>query len=233
MESKYRILYAEDDKRTASVTKEILETEGLYVEIAYNGKQAWEIFQTMKPDLLLLDLELPGKSGLDLVLLVRKQNTQIPIILYTTHASTANFITALESGANDFIDKSSDPEILSVKLKEILKRITQNGGQPYIYRLSSSTLYNSSSNILSVDGEQRKLTPMEALCLKLLCVKMGEVADKIYLLEGLFNIGHHQKEGDLRRYISHLRKYLQSDPTIIIENRRDCAYCLLNKSEAM
>lgn len=71
MESKYRILYAEDDKRTASVTKEILETEGLYVEIAYNGKQAWEIFQTMKPDLLLLDLELPGKSGLDLVLLVR------------------------------------------------------------------------------------------------------------------------------------------------------------------
>lgn len=231
MESKYRILYAEDDKRTASTTKEILEMEGLCVEIADNGNQAWELFQTMKPDLLLLDLELPEKSGLDLVQLVRKQNTQIPIVLYTTHTSTANFVTALENGANDFIDKNSDPEILTVKLKGILKRITQNGGKPYIYRLSSSTLYNSSSNILSIDGKQRKLTPMEALCLKLLCVKMEEIADKIYLLEGLFNIGHRQKEGDLRRYISHLRKYLQPDPTVVIENRRDCAYCLLNKPE--
>ncbi|MEG2339899.1 MAG: response regulator [Odoribacter sp.] len=227
MNSGYCILYAEDDERTASVTKEILEMEGFQIEIANDGKEAWKLFQTTKPDLLLLDLKLPEKSGLDLVKLIRKQNAHIPIVLYSTYASTENIVEAIQNGANDFIDKSGDTEILLVKLKGILERITQNGGHPFIYRLSPSTLYNSTSNILTIAGEQKRLTPMESLCLTLLCVKMGEIADRVYLLEGLFKTREYQKEADLRRYISHLRKYLQSDPSIIIENRRECSYCLL------
>lgn len=231
MENRFRILYAEDDKRTAEITQIILELEGFKMDLAFDGKEAWTKYHESRPDLLLLDLDLPEKTGQELIRLVREQDRHIPIVLYTSYASPVNALKAIRAGANDFIDKNDDPELFIAKLKGICERMTSTGRKPHVYKLSERMMFNSVSNVLTINGNPEVLKPMEGLCLKLLCVKLNEVAEKSYLLTGLFGIDDVRKENDLRRYISHLRKRLATDASVVIDNRRNGGYCLHCKEE--
>lgn len=76
------ILYAEDDERTARMVKDSLEEHEFQVRVVYDGVRAWDVFRYNPPDLLLVDLEIPGKDGLELVECVRKINERVPIIFY-------------------------------------------------------------------------------------------------------------------------------------------------------
>ena len=103
MENKNSILYAEDDALGAELIKAILERNHFLVDIASDGEKAWESYKRKKPDILLLDLDMPQKNGLEVTRLIREQDKQTHIIVYTSHGEAEREIAILDAGADEFI----------------------------------------------------------------------------------------------------------------------------------
>ena len=95
MDTTIRILYAEDDADGAKLTKMILEKENFDVEIALNGAKAWDAYKKQKPDILLVDLDMPKIDGLELTRMIRENDRQTHIIVYTSHGEPSKEIAVL------------------------------------------------------------------------------------------------------------------------------------------
>ena len=179
------ILYAEDDERTARMVKDSLEEHEFQVRVVYDGVRAWDVFRYNPPDLLLLDLEIPGKDGLELVECVRKINERVPIIFYSSHMDVAKELEAIKLGADDCIRKGVPVEFLIAKLNNVYRRVVRDDGNHQVYFLSEMTKFNAVAGLLTMDGQMILLKTMDARLLHLLCVKMHEVAGYEYLIRGL------------------------------------------------
>ena len=111
-----RILLAEDDRMSAEATRELLESQGWSTEWASDGRKAWTLYQRRKPDLVLLDLDMPKMDGLTLIQQMRETDKRTPIVLYSGKAGTAEEVKALEAG--------EDPTEALTELKMVLSKIT-------------------------------------------------------------------------------------------------------------
>lgn len=226
-ETKIRVLYAEDDDLSAESTKEILETQNFKVETAPDGVKAWKVYKEWKPDILLLDLDMPGKDGLELTRMVREHDQQTHIIIYTTHSEPTKEVAVLDAGADEFINKDRSPDVLIAYMKRIREKIKKNLNIPHLYQLSAHTTYNSITREVVIDGRSNQLKKTDGRFLQLLCAKNHEVAAKSYLLQGIWGKADMKKESELKKYASRARKFLKADPTIQIEYR-DGGYILLS-----
>lgn len=233
MEKKIDILYAEDNEWTAGMVKEYLEEHEFHVRVAKNGDIAWDVFRHNAPDLLLLDLEMPGINGFQLVKLVRAVNERVPVIFYSSYMNVAIELEAIKCGADDCIYKDCTLEFLMEKLRCIYHRITRDEGNPHLYFLSASTKYNAASGQLMINGQTILLKTMSARLLQLLCVKMHETAGNDYLIRGLWgNFGMKEKGNALRKEIVQLRKVLEADVSLYLCNKFGEGY-VLSSSEFM
>lgn len=226
MENEIKILYAEDDPDSVELTLAVLEHEGFLVQVVPDGKSAWEAFQKRKPDILMLDLELPKKNGIELVEMVRRVDQDTPVVLYTSFATPGNEVAALNKGANDFVSKTTHPDVLVARLKRIYDRICCYPRQPYVYQLSATTVYNSVTRDLCIAGKTVTMKPLDGMLLTLLCAKCNEIGGQDYLLEGLWGRASVGKESEVKKYILHVRKILSPDTTIEIHSVGRGAYCL-------
>lgn len=229
-ETKIRVLYAEDDVLSADSTKEILEIQNFEVETTPDGVQAWKVYKEWKPDILLLDLDMPGKDGLELTKMVREYDQQTNIIIYTTHGEPAKEVAVLDAGADIFINKGGSPEILIAYMKRIREKIIKLTNIPHLYQLSAHTSYNSITREVMIDGVVTQLKKTEGRFLQLLCAKNNEVAGRSYLLQGIWDKADIKKDSELKKYASLVRANLKSDPTLKIESR-DGGYILMSLSE--
>ena len=105
MNSKPKLLYAEDNRLTAKEMTEILEEEGYEVVTTYSGDEAWETFQRISPDLVLLDFRMPGLNGLEVFEHIRQANAEIPVLILSSYNEYC--VPSLKSGTADFIRKVS------------------------------------------------------------------------------------------------------------------------------
>ena len=103
MNSKPKLLYAEDNRLTAKEMTEILEEEGYEVVTTYSGDEAWETFQRISPDLVLLDFRMPGLNGLEVFERIRQANAEIPVLILSSYNEYC--VPSLKSGTADFIRK--------------------------------------------------------------------------------------------------------------------------------
>ena len=220
MDTTIRILYAEDDADGAKLTKMILEKENFDVEIALNGAKAWDAYKKQKPDILLVDLDMPKIDGLELTRMIRENDRQTHIIVYTSHGEPAKEIAVLDAGADEFIPKGS-PEILIAHMKRLRDRIKGCMNIPHLYQLSKHTTYNSITREVTIDGITKRLPKNEGRFLQLLCAKNHEIADKSYLLIGTWGKADKNKEPEVKKYISRLRGYLKADPSLQIDHEGD------------
>lgn len=220
MDTTIRILYAEDDADGAKLTKMILEKENFDVEIALNGAKAWDAYKKQKPDILLVDLDMPKIDGLELTRMIRENDRQTHIIVYTSHGEPAKEITVLDAGADEFIPKGS-PEILIAHMKRLRDRIKGCMNIPHLYQLSKHTTYNSITREVTIDGITKRLPKNEGRFLQLLCAKNHEIADKSYLIIGTWGKADKNKEPEVKKYISRLRGYLKADPSLQIDHEGD------------
>ena len=203
MDTTIRILYAEDDADGAKLTKMILEKENFEVEIVLNGAKAWDAYKKQKPDILLVDLDMPKIDGLELTRMIRENDRQTHIIVYTSHGEPAKEIAVLDAGADEFIPKGS-PEVLIAHMKRLRDRIKGCMNIPHLYQLSKHTTYNSITREV-----------------QLLCAKNHEIADKSYLIIGTWGKADKNKEPEVKKYISRLRGYLKADPSLQIDHEGD------------
>ena len=226
-EAKISILYAEDDEFGAKLTKTILEKENFEVEIVSDGSEAWKAYKERKPDILLLDLDMPGKDGLEITRLVREHDQQTPILVYTTHGEPAKEVAVLDAGADEFINKERPPEVLLAYMKRVREKIKKYMNIPHLYRLSDHTTYNSITRELIIDGITTQLKTIDGRFLQLLCAKNHEVSGKSYLIHGIWGKADINKESELKKYASRVRTNLKTDPTLKIEFRDD-GYILMS-----
>lgn len=231
-EAKISILYAEDDEFGAKLTKTILEKENCEVEIVSDGSEAWKAYKERKPDILLLDLDMPGKDGLEITRLVREHDQQTPILVYTTHGEPAKEVAVLDAGADEFINKERPPEVLIAYMKRVREKIKKYMNIPHLYRLSDHTTYNSITRELIIDGITTQLKTIDGRFLQLLCAKNHEVSGKSYLIHGIWGKADINKESELKKYASRVRTNLKTDPTLKIEFR-DEGYILMSVSGHM
>ena len=226
-EPKIKILYAEDDTYGAELTKEILKREDFEIEIAIDGMVAWKKYKEWKPDILLLDLDMPKKDGLELTSTIRQHDQQTHIIVYTSHSEPTKEVALLDAGADEFISKDKPPQVLTAYMKRVRERIKKRMNIPYVYRLSAYSTYNRLTRELTINGTTTQLKKIDGRFLQLLCAKNHEIASKSYLIQGVWNKADINKESELKKYISHVRALLKADPTLKIEYQ-DNGYILMS-----
>ena len=196
------ILIIDDDVHIGNMLEELLSQEGYWVSRAYSGPEALLALSAARPDLVLLDLMLPGLSGEEV--LPRIQG--IPVIILSAKADTDSKVSLLLGGATDYMTKPFEP-------KELLARITValRGGA----RTSSSTLIHGSLRIdpvtrqVTTDGTEVRLTRTEFAILRLLMDNPAQVVTKSTLLERISMDTPDCTESSLKTHISNLRKKLR------------------------
>ncbi|MFT6858982.1 MAG: two-component system response regulator RstA, partial [Thalassolituus oleivorans] len=127
-EENWRILIVEDDERLAALTKDYLESNGLKVSIEGDGSRAIERIKTEQPDLVVLDLMLPGEDGLAVCRIVRPYYKG-PILMLTARTEDLDQVLGLEMGADDYVAKPVRPRVLLARIRALLRRVTDGPGE--------------------------------------------------------------------------------------------------------
>lgn len=227
-EQKIKILYAEDDTLCAELTKHILEKEGFEVVTVTDGAKAWNAYRENCPDLLLLDLDMPEKDGLEVTRLIREHDSQIHIIIYTTHSEPAKEIAVLDAGADEFLCKERSPEVLVAHMNHIRTKILQHKQTPHFFRLSEHSTYHAATRILTINDCRTQLKRTDGRMLQLLCAKRNQVAEQEYLVQGIWGSASLNKVSELKKYASHVRTLLKDDPSLTLKHT-DNGYILTDK----
>lgn len=223
MEETIHVLYFENDVRVANMVKSILERYEFSVRITADKTNAWDMLRNSVPDILLLETELQEEKDAEFLKQIRKENQDLPIILYSAYIDNKKEITALQLGIDDCISKGCQSELLLAKLRRIHKRSEIN---KHNYILSPNSTFNASAHTLHIHGKHIQLGSMEGRLLHLLCLKLHEIVELEYLKTELWGECVVGKDSALRKYITALRQTLAIDSSITIINNRSLGYCL-------
>ena len=214
------ILIVEDDPNISELVQMYLEKEGYTTKIAADGGQAVDLFRQMRPDLVLLDIMLPGKDGMTLCRDLRGQ-WQGPIVLLTSLDSDMNHILSLEMGASDYILKTTPPAVLLARLRLHLRQHIAPAGAGS----ASSTLTphkTISFGSLTIDpvnrqvllgGENVALSTADFDLLWELATHAGQIMDRDALLKNLRGVTYDGMDRSVDVAISRLRKKLLDNAT--------------------
>jgi two-component system response regulator MtrA len=195
-----RILVVDDDTALAEMIGIVLRTEGFEPFFSADGSGALEIFRRTKPDLVLLDLMLPGMDGIEVCAQIREESG-VPIIMLTAKSDTADVVKGLESGADDYVVKPFNPKELVARIRTRLRPAPE----------SPAELLQVGDLVLDVDS-RINLTPLEFELLLALAMKPQQVFTREMLLEQVW--GYHYK-ADTRLvnvHVQRLRAKVEHDP---------------------
>ncbi|MEO5347232.1 MAG: response regulator [Magnetococcus sp. YQC-9] len=215
-----RILIVEDDHETRTLTREYLEENGLEVREAANGGAMWEILKSWSPDLILMDLMLPGEDGLMLCkrLSIEEATREIAIIMLTARGDEMDRILGLEMGADDYLAKPFSSRELLARIRSVLRRSRAVGRTPQppaerdALHFGGWTLKIKARHLVSPDGVIVDLTKGEMILLQVFLQHPNEALDRDRLTE----LCHAREATVFDRgidvQISRLRKRLRDDP---------------------
>lgn len=231
MSEKLNIFMVEDDRNFGAVMRSYLNIHDYEVAWADDGAKAMELFESREFDLCILDVMLPNVDGFTLAREIRKRNESIPIIFLTAKTLKKDILEGFQVGADDYITKPFDSEILLLKIKAIMKRnrnIAQNSEQE-LYRIGKY-VFNSATRVIHSGDEEHRLSPKESELLKLLCIYMNKVLPRDEALNSIWGEESYFTTRSMDVFISKLRKYLKGDASVEIETVHGSGYVL--KSEA-
>ena len=217
MSSKIRIFLVEDDLSFGSVLKSYLEINEFEVTWVDDGKYALDKFRSGKFDLCILDVMLPNVDGFTIAGEIRGINNNIPLIFLTAKKLKTDVLTGYGLGADDYITKPFDTDILLAKIKAIIHRnkLTRDTGD--ILEVGSF-LFNTKLRTLTIEGREEKLSPKEAQLLELLAESPNSLVSRETALKSIWGSDDYFTARSMDVYITKLRKYLADDPGIVIKN---------------
>jgi two-component system, OmpR family, phosphate regulon response regulator PhoB len=199
-----RILLIEDEPDIAEVLQYNLEKEGFVVEVARRGDTGLEAIRREAPDLLLLDLMLPGVDGLELTRLLKRDGatSRIPIVMLTARSEEVDRIVGLELGADDYIPKPFSPREVVLRVKAVLRRYQPEEGAGDLVEVGGIQL-DVSGHQLRVRGKEVPLTATEFRLLRLLLERCGRVQTRGQLLSDVWG---YAEDIDSRTVDTHIRR---------------------------
>jgi len=199
-----RILVVEDEADIAEVLQYNLELEGFQVDCASRGDEALETIRASTPDLILLDLMLPGVNGVELTQILKRDEVtaSIPLIMVTARGDEMDRIVGLELGADDYIPKPFSPRELVLRVQAVLRRLGKDGEDAESLEVGTIHL-DVAGHRLSIDGVETSLTATEFRLLRLLMERRNRVQTRAQLLSEVWG---YSDDVDSRTVDTHMRR---------------------------
>jgi two-component system copper resistance phosphate regulon response regulator CusR len=205
MANKHTILLVEDETKLCNIIKGELSSLGYAVDIAMDGIIAENLFSKNKYSLILLDISLPGKSGLQLCKSFRASNKKIPIIMLTAFGEIQDKVDAFNLGADDYIVKPFHFDELFARIKVFLKRSDADTAKDEADVVVGDLFINNKTKSVFREGTEIPLTAKEFSLLKLLALNKGKVISKQEILEKVWDLTFDTGTNTIEVYISFLR----------------------------
>ncbi|MDU7268123.1 MAG: response regulator transcription factor [Staphylococcus epidermidis] len=212
-----KILVVDDEQSIVTLLKYNLETAGYIVEVAYDGEEALKKVETEQPELIVLDVMLPKKDGIEVCKTIRSDKNLVPILMLTAKDDEFDRVLGLELGADDYMTKPFSPREVVARVKAILRR------SQFVNEIEKEDVDDEDIIIGSIrirpeffevykEDELLKLTPKEFELLLYLIERQGRVITREHMLNSVWN---YEFAGDSRIvdvHISHLRDKLEENP---------------------
>lgn len=209
-----RILIIEDDASMALGLEYNLRTEGYETQVCIDGESGLKVLETQKFDLVLLDWMLPGLDGIEVLKQIRSKQLAVPVLLLTARDAKEDMVEGLDAGADDYIAKPFDLNILLARLRSLLRGRTwlnqkSEAGEeanfgPFRIRFDTFEVENG--------GKTFRLSYKEAMIMKLFLEKRGQVITREELLQKVWGINGYIQSRTIDNHIVQLRKYFEENP---------------------
>ena len=211
----YNILVCDDDKEIVSAIEIYLSKEGYNVLKAYNGEECIEILKQNTIHLVLLDIMMPKKDGIETIVEIRKQNS-IPVIMLSAKSEDEDKIKGLDLGADDYVTKPFNPQELIARVRSSLRRYAKLGAikdekEENVYRTGGLEINDNLKKVM-VDGKEVKLTPTEYNILKFLTKNKGIVYSIEQIYQSIWEEDCYGAENIIAVHIRHIREKIEINP---------------------
>ena len=198
-----KILIVEDDSGISDFVKAELDHEGFETTVAADGRVALEVFESFNPDLILLDVMLPGLSGLEVLRRIRKTSA-VPVIMVTARGETYDRVNGLNAGADDYLPKPFEIEELLARMRAVLRRSAKVAAEAKSFKIRDLEL-NCDSMKVTLKGEVIELSKTEYLMLKLLMEKKNQVLSRDQMIDDVWGEDHFIDVNTIDVYVGYLR----------------------------
>jgi DNA-binding response OmpR family regulator len=203
-----RLLVVDDEPKIVEICKDYLLAAGFEVLTAGTGPEALALARREKPDLVVLDLMLPGLDGLDVCRALRRESN-VPIIMLTARVEESDKLVGLELGADDYLTKPFSPRELVARVRTVLRRATETAA-PEVVRAGDLTLDRGSFRAV-LRGREVVLTPTEFEILAVLAGQPGRVFSRAQLLTAVRGVAFESYERAIDSHIRNLRRKLEPE----------------------
>jgi len=203
------VLVVDDDVKTVELVKLYLNRDGYRVITAYNGNDALQMARENHPDLIVLDLMLPGINGLDVCRTLRSES-EVPIIMLTALTTDDDRLTGLNLGADDYVTKPFSPRELAARVRAVLRRLPGERGPEKIEH--GALMVNFLKHEAFLEGKPLNLTPIEFKVLGALVKEPGRVFSRAQIIEKALGHDFDSFDRTIDVHILKLRRKLEPDP---------------------
>jgi DNA-binding response OmpR family regulator len=204
-----RVLVVDDDVKTVELVKLYLNRDGYKVITAYDGVEALRLARESHPDLIVLDLMLPGMDGLEVCRTIREES-DVPIIMLTARTTDQDKLTGLSLGADDYVTKPFSPRELAARVRAVLRRIPGERGPDEIKHRELTVDFVRHEAYLA--AKPLNLTTVEFKLLGVLAREPGRVFSRAQLIEKALGYGFDGFDRTIDVHILNLRRKLEPDP---------------------
>ena len=221
MENNKKILLVEDDQNFGIVLREFLTLNDFDVTLAKNGMEGFEKFKKDNFDLCILDVMMPYKDGYTLAKEIREKNKEVPLIFLTAKSMKEDVLKGYKVGADDYLNKPFDSDVLLMKVKAIiLRKASENKNEPAKFEFQiGNFLLNSKLRFLKLGNDEPiKLSPKESELLKMMAIYENDLMPRELALTKIWREDNYFTSRSMDVYIAKLRKYLKEDPSVEILN---------------
>lgn len=208
-----RVLLVEDEISLASALAKIFEKNKILVDVVHDGLEGKMLSDNDVYDVIILDIMLPGMSGLEILRHIREQGKNVPVMLLTAKDSTEDKVKGLDMGADDYLVKPFVTE-------ELLARVRALGRRPWEVYLDNVIAFadlklNINSGELEIDGKPVRLTSKEAQLMEMFIRNPGMTISKEQILDRIWGIESNAMDNSVEIYVHYLRKKLSNSRTVI------------------
>lgn len=205
-----KILVADDDTQILRALRITLSARGYEVTTASDGRAAVDAAVKVHPDLVVLDLGMPGLTGIEVIEALRGW-TQVPILVVSGRTESWDKVEALDAGADDYVIKPFQADELLARIRALTRRTPETGGEPIV--TFGDVTVDLAAHAVQRAGTPVRLTPTEWKLLEVLVLNPGRLVTREHLLTEVWGPQYTTDTGYLRLYLSQLRKKLEPDPS--------------------
>ena len=221
-----KIFLVEDDLSFGSVLKSFLEINDYQVDWVDDGQYAFDHFKRGEYNICILDVMLPHVDGFTIAGEIRLINPEIPIVFLTAKKLKEDVLKGYGVGADDYITKPFDTDILLAKIKAILARRDFQSESRDIYNIGQF-IFNAKFRTLSINDVEIKLSPKEGELLELLAASPNQLVNRELALKKIWGLDNYFTARSMDVYVTKLRRYLADDPSLSIKNIHGAGFQLI------